>query len=154
MTKIKANTKAFVGESAVSLLESGDVSAALCWDYPTLCGDSKDNWDTFDFTALEGGCECFTQYWAIPSASNNKEKAQKLIDFILQPKELAKCYSEYALTPTEPEDVIGKYLPKDYYKNPAIEGMKPLYDPSWKIAIDEKQIDIMDKYYTQLKGEE
>lgn len=154
LMQIKENTKAFVGETAVPQLEDGEVDAALCWDYPTLCGDSEDNWDKFGYVNLEGGCERFEQYWAIPKASGNKEKAEDLINFILKPEEYAKCLNEYAVPPMEKQELIEKYLPDNYYDSPAIKDMsKDLYDDSWDVAVNEDQISIMDDYYTQLKGE-
>lgn len=154
LMKIKENTKAFVGESAVPQLENGEVSCALCWDYPTLCNDSKDNWDKFGFVNLEGGCEYFAQYWAIPKNSKKVEEAEELINFICKPEEIAKSYTEWGLTPIISRDLIEQYLPDGYYDNPSISGMDYLYDDSWKIGVDDAQIDIMDKYYTELKGGE
>ncbi|MGN0255618.1 MAG: PotD/PotF family extracellular solute-binding protein [Chordicoccus sp.] len=153
LLQIKQNTKAFVGETAVPQLEDGECSVALCWDYPTLCGDSKDNWDKFGFVNLDGGCEYFMQYFAVPKSSTHKEAAEELINFILKPEELAKSYSEYALPTVENEDALAPYLPSDYFDSPAIDGMNSLYDDAWKIAVNDDQISLMDEYYTELKGE-
>ena len=59
LKKIKTNVKAFVGESAVSQLENGECSVALCWDYITLCNDSKDNWDKFAVADIDSDYEMF-----------------------------------------------------------------------------------------------
>ena len=152
LLKIKPNVKAFVGESAVPQLENGEVSAALCWDYPLLCNDSKDNWDKFGFVNLEGGCEEFTQYWTIPKSSKHAEEAEELVNFIYNPEELAKSYKEYGGIPVEKKDVIGKYLPEDYYESPYIEGLKALKPDAWMVPVSSEQIDLMDDYYSELKG--
>ncbi|MGN0241302.1 MAG: PotD/PotF family extracellular solute-binding protein [Candidatus Weimeria sp.] len=154
LMKIKENTKAFVGETAVPQLEDGEVDAALCWDYPTLCGDSEDNWDKFGYVSLDGGVERFSQYWAISSSSTNKANAEKLINFILEPEEYAKSLTEYPLSPLEKKDLIQDYLPDGYYDSPAMSKLnEDLFDNSWEATVSEDQIDIMDTYYTQLKGE-
>lgn len=154
LMKIKENTKAFVGETAVPQLEDGEVDAALCWDYPTLCGDSKDNWDKFGYVSLDGGVERWAQYWAITKNSKNKENAQKLINFVLKPEEYAKSLNEYAVPPLEKEDLIKDYLPENYYDSPAMTKMSDdLLGNSWEASVSEEQISIMDDYYTQLKGE-
>lgn len=154
LMKIKENTKAFVGETAVPQLEDGEVDAALCWDYPTLCGDSEENWDKFGYVNLQGGCERFEQYWAISSSSKKKDKAEELINFMLEPEEYAKNLVEYAVPPTEKQELIEKYLPDNYYDSPAISKMSDdLFADSWDVAVNEDQISIMDDYYTQLKGE-
>lgn len=154
LMKIKENTKAFVGETAVPQLEDGEVDAALCWDYPTLCGDSEDNWDKFGYVSLDGGVERWAQYWAISSASKNKENAEKLINFVLKPEEYSKSLNEYAVPPLLKPDLIKKYLPVNYFDSPAMTKMTDdLFDNSWEASVSEEQIDIMDTYYTQLKGE-
>lgn len=152
LKKIKKNVKAFVGESAVSQLENGECSVALCWDYLTLCNDSKENWDKFEMAELDSDYEYFDQYWGIPSCSEKKEAAEKFINFMLKPEELAKCYKEYGGVPLLKKEVIEKYLPKGFYDNPAIAKYEELRDKSWKIAVNDDQISLMDTYYTELMG--
>ena len=137
----------------MSQLESGECSVAFCWDYPTLCGDSDTNWDKFEEIPLKGGNEYCMQYWAVPKASTHKKEAQQLINFILRPKELAKCYKEYYAVPLEKKSAIAKYLSKNYYKNPSIKSSQRLLHNSWNVSVDEKQIALMDSYYTKLMGE-
>ena len=94
LEKIKPNVKAFVGESAVSQLENGECSVALCWDYATICNDSKDNWNKFAVADIASPYEYFTQYWGVPKTSTHKKEAQELINFMLSPKEVAKSMKE------------------------------------------------------------
>lgn len=152
LLQIKPNVKAFVGESAVPQLESGEVSVAYCWDYTTLCADSKDNWDKFDFVNLEGGCEDAPQFWTIPASSEHPDAAMQLINFILRPEELAKCYLEYGQVPLETKEALDPYLPESYWDNPSIEGMKTLAADSWRAPVSTEQIDLMDQFYTELKS--
>lgn len=100
LTQIKANVKAFVGESAVSQLENGECPVAFCWDYTTLCVDSKDNWDKFEAIALKEGCERFQQYWAIPAASEKQSEATELIDFCFVRKKMQKAMPSTAVCQT------------------------------------------------------
>ena len=153
LRSIKGNVKAFVGESAVSQLENGECSVAFCWDYPTLCNDSKANWDKFECVPLTEGYERFQQYWAIPTSSKKKAEAQKLINFILSPKELAKTYKEYGGTPLEERSAMEKYLGADYYNNPSISLAEQMESKSWCVPVNDKQINIMDTYYTDLMGD-
>lgn len=151
---IKKNVKAFVGESAVSQLENGECSVAFCWDYSTLCNDSEENWDKFEMVSLDDGCEYFQQYWAIPSSSKKVDEATQLINFITAPEEYAKSLAEYGGVPMETEEALADYLPEGYYDNPSIAKYEEVYDASWKIAVNDEQIDIMDTYYTELMGSE
>ena len=155
LMKIKENTKAFVGETAVPQLENGDVDVALGWDYPILCGDSKENWDKFGYAILDGGVERTSLTWAIPSSSKNKENAEKLMNFMLEPKEYVKNIEAYpGNKPLLKKDLVKDYLSEDYFDNPAISNMdKDLLATSWEASISDEQISIMDTYYTQLKGE-
>lgn len=150
LMKIKKNVKAFVGESAVSELENGECDVAFCWDYMTLCNDSKDNWNKFEIADLDSGSEYSGTYWGIPKSSNNQENAQKLINFMLEPEEYAKSVTAWGDNPVLTKESLEKYLSEDFYDNPAIEAFKNLYDDSWKIAVNDDQINIMDSYYTKL----
>ena len=152
LTDIKKNVKAFVGESAVPLLENGECSVAFCWDYSTLCIDSKDNWDKFEVADLDSPNERFLQYWGIPKNSKKADAATKFINFVMQPEELAKSYSEYGNTPVLKKEVIEQYLPEGYYDNPSIAKYDELFDKSWMVSVNDEQINIMDTYYTQLMG--
>ncbi|MDD7403960.1 MAG: spermidine/putrescine ABC transporter substrate-binding protein [Butyribacter sp.] len=154
LKKIKKNVKAFVGESAVSQLENGECSVAFCWDYMQLCMDSKDNWDKFDIVDVATGCERFTQYWAVPKSSEKLEAAEKFINFMLRPEEMAKCYTENGGIPLLKQEVIEKLLPEGYYDNPAIEKYKTLDKNAWCVAVNDEQISLMDTYYTELMGNE
>lgn len=152
LTDIKKNVKAFVGESAVSQLENGECSVAFCWDYSTLCNDTKDNWDKFEIAELDSPNEYFCQYWGIPSSSKKAEAATELINFLMKPEELAKDYEEYGGVPVLKEEIIEEYLPEGYYDNPSIKRYEELYNNSWKVAVNDDQINIMDTYYTELMG--
>ena len=55
--------------------------------------------------------------------------------------------------PLEKKSAIAKYLPKNYYKNPSIKSSQRLLHNSWNVSVDEKQIALMDSYYTKLMGE-
>ena len=152
LTQIKANVKAFVGESAVSQLENGECPVAFCWDYTTLCVDSKDNWDKFEAVALKEGCERFQQYWAIPAASEKQSEATELIDFLLRPEENAKSNAEYGGVPNLKQDLLAPHLDKDFYESPALKKEEELFPISWSIAVSDEQINLMDTYYTELMG--
>ena len=149
---IKTNVKAFVGEMAVSQLENGECSVGFCWDYLTLCNDSEDYWDQFEIVHLEGGCESFQQYWAIPSSSTKQAAATQLIDFMLQPEEAAKHFMEYGYLPNLKDEVIADYLPDSFYSSPAIEAFEELDEDDWRVAVNDEQISLMDTYYTELMG--
>ena len=150
---IKKNVKAFVGETAVSQLENGECSVALCWDYATLCNDTKENWDKFDMVDIPSGCERFIQYWGITAGSERSELAQKFINFMISPEALAKDYEEFGMVPMLERDVIEPKLTDGYYDNPAIEKYKTLYDKSWMVSVSDEQINLIDGYYTELMGE-
>ncbi|MEE0955672.1 MAG: extracellular solute-binding protein [Eubacterium sp.] len=150
LMKIKPNVKAFVGESAVSQLESGECSVAYCWDYNILCNDSRENWDKFEFVQLPCGIENAPQYWAIPSSSTKKEAAEAFIDFECRPEENAKNLREFGGVPIIKRELIGQYLPDDYYDSPLTEVYEVTFNNSWKIAVRDEQQAIMDVYYTEL----
>lgn len=153
LMKIKGNVKAFVGESAVSKLENEECSVAFCWDYMTLCNDSKENWDKFAIADIDTGAEYSGTYWGIPATSKNQKNAQKLINYMLEPEQYAKHTTAWGNIPVESEEYLAEYLPEDFYENPAIEAFKALNEESWKVAIDDEQIEILDTYYTKLMSE-
>lgn len=154
LKEIKKNVKAFVGEGAVSQLENGECSVALCWDYLQLCNDSKENWDKFAIADIPSGCEYFAQYWGVPTVSEKQEAAEKFINYMLTPEALAKCYIENGGVPIVKRELIEELLPEGFYDNPAIARYEELKDTSWNVAVDDEQISLMDTYYTELMGNE
>lgn len=150
LLKIKPNVKAFVGESAAAQLKSGEVSAAYCWDFNVLCAESEENWEKFVFQPPKGGCEYAPQYWAIPASTKHKRAAEAFIDFECRPEESSKNLIEFGGAPIIKRELIGKYLPDNYYDSPVFEANASAFPGSWKIAIRDEQIALMDKYYTEL----
>ena len=150
---IKKNVKAFVGECAVAELESVECSVACCWDYTTLCNESKDNWDKFAIADIDSGCEYSGTYWGIPSSSENKEAAEQLINYMLEPEQYAKHTVAWGNIPVLTQESLADYLPEDFYENPAIEAYKELNEASWKVAVNDDQINILDTYYTKLMSD-
>ena len=149
---IKKNVKTFVGESAVSALVNGECSVALSWDYATLCFDDKANWDRFAIADIDSDYEKFVQYWGITATSEKKELAQEFINYMISPEAVAMHIDEWGQIPMVQREYIEKYLPDDFYENPCIEVYAGLADKSWLVAVDDEQINLMDKYYTLLMG--
>lgn len=152
LTDIKKNVKAFVGESCVSALVNGECSVALSWDYAVLAFDDKANWDKFDIAQIDSPYEEFIQYWGITSGSKNVELAQKFINYMISPKAVAMHIDEWGQIPMVQRQYIEEYLPDDFYDNPAIEKYEEMANNSWLVAVNDEQINIMDKYYTLLMG--
>lgn len=153
LSSIKKNVKAFVGESAVSELENGECSVAFCWDYTTLCNESKENWDKYAIADIDSGAEYSGTYWGIPSSSGKQEIAEQLINYMLEPENYARHTMAWGNLPVESKEYIGEFLDAEFYENPAIEAYAALKDASWKVAVDDKQIEILDMYYTKLMSE-
>ncbi len=153
LTEIKGNVKTFVGESAVSSLENGECSVALCWDYATLCADSEDNWDKFAVADIDSNYEKFQQYWGITSTSDKAELATKFINYMISPEAVAMHIEEWGGVPMVKEEYIKDLLPDGYYDNPSIAKYEELADKSWMVAVSDDQISIMDTYYTLLMGQ-
>lgn len=153
LSDIKKNVKAYVGESAVSELENGECSVAFCWDYTTLCNESKENWTKYAIADIDSGAEYSGTYWGIPASTSNQENAEKLINYMLEPENYAKNTIAWGNLPVESEEYIAKYLPSDFYENPAIEAYAQLNEKAWKVAVNDKQIEILDTYYTKLMSE-
>lgn len=153
LTEIKKNVKTFVGESCVSALENNECSVALSWDYAVLCFDDKANWDKFAVADIDSKYEKFIQYWGITKESKKTELAQKFINYMISPKAVAMHTKDWGQIPMVQKQYISQYLASDFYENPCIEEYKKLNQKSWLVAVDDKQISIMDKYYTQLMGD-
>lgn len=153
LTEIKSNVKTFVGESAVSSLENGECSVALCWDYATLCADSQDNWDKFAVADIDSNYEKFLQYWGITATSDKAELATKFINYMISPEAVAMHMEEWGGVPMVKEEYIKDLLPDGYYDNPSIAKYEELADKSWMVAVSDDQISIMDTYYTLLMGQ-
>ncbi len=152
LTEIKANVKAFVGESALSALENGEVSVALCWDYATLCTDSEDNWDTFAVADIDSDYEKFVDYWGITSTCTNTDLAMEFINWMISPEAVAMHVESEMQLPMVSREYIEDLLPEGYYANPAIAKYEELSEKSWLIAVEDEQISLMDTYYTLLMG--
>ena len=152
LTEIKGNVKTFVGESAVSALENGECSVALCWDYATLCADSEENWDKFAVADIDSNYEKFLQYWGITSTSEKTELATKFINYMISPEAVAMHIGDWGGVPMVKEEYIKDLLPEGYYDNPSIAKYEELADKSWMVAVSDDQISIMDTYYTLLMG--
>lgn len=152
LMEIKQNVKAFVGESCVSVLENGECSVALCWDYGTLTFDSEENWDKFAIADIDSPYEKFIQYWGIIAGSEKKELAQEFINYMISPEAVAMHVDEWGQIPMVQRQYIEEYLPEGFYENPAVEKNKELSENCWLVAVDDEQISIMDNYYTLLMG--
>ena len=83
----------------------------------------------------------------------NTELAQKFINYMISPETVAKHIDEWGQIPMCKREYIEEYLPEGFYENPAIEKYAEMAENSWLIAVNDEQIDIMDKYYTLLMGE-
>lgn len=149
LMQIKPNVKAFVGSSAESQLENGDVSVALSWDFPVLM-QNKANWNKFAMADINSGYEASSEYWGIPKDSANKKEAELFMNFMLEPQEYAKTLTEYPAESPLQMDAIKPYLPSDYTQNPAFNTPDDIVKKAWNMSINDKQVSIMDKYYTQL----
>ncbi len=152
LTDIKKNVKAFVGESCVSALVNGECSVALSWDYAVLCFDDEANWDKFDIAEIDSPYEEFIQYWGITAGCKKTELAQKFINYMISPEAVAMHIDEWGQIPMVQRQYIEEYLPEGFYDNPAIAKYEEMEKNSWLVAVDDKQINIMDKYYTLLMG--
>ena len=150
LTKIKSNVKAFVGESAIPNLENGECSVAYCWDYMNLCNLSRDNWDKYEVAEIPGGAESCIQCLAIPSSSKHVKETEELINFLLEPEQYAVSTNAFGTEPVLKKECLAEYVESGFYENPAIQKNAELYEDSWKIAIDDEQINILDSYYTKL----
>ena len=153
LAKIKKNVKTFVSESAVSPLVNGECSVALCWDYSVLCFESDEYWDQFAIADIDSKYEKFIRYWGITSTCENTELAQEFINYMISPETVAMHVDEWGQVPMVQQQYIEEYLPEDFYKNPCIEKYNELSEKSWLVAVDDEQINLMDKYYTLLMGE-
>lgn len=71
---------------------------------------------------------------------------------MISPEAVAMHIDEWGQIPMVQREYIEKYLPDDFYENPCIEVYAGLADKSWLVAVDDEQINLMDKYYTLLMG--
>lgn len=152
LAEIKKNVKTFVGESAVSALENGECSVALSWDYAVLCFDDEANWDKFAIADIDSDYEKFVQYWGITAGCEKTELAQEFINYMISPEAVAMHIDEWGQIPMVQRQYIEEYLPEGFYDNPCIAKYDELSEKSWLVAVDDEQINIMDKYYTLLMG--
>ena len=156
LMKIKENVKDFSGTSAASLIENGDVSVSFGWDYPLVCGESKDNWDTYAQAELDSPYEMSVGYAGIPKTAQNYEGALAFINTIIDPKEQARGVKEFGGVPVTSQSATESYLPDGYYDNPAVKSnLAYASDPSknWAISINDDQISLLDTYYNKLMAD-
>ena len=90
LTECKANVKAYWsgGDALLSLMRSGETTAAMAWD----AGGWKLNRDNADitFVAPKSGALGWIDTFALPRKTKNEEAAYKWINFVMQPEIAAK----------------------------------------------------------------
>lgn len=148
LKKYKKNVKSFVGASALSQLESGECSVALCWDYNYLCADSEEYWDEFDIVPVTG--LGYTQNWSVAETSTRKDLAEKFIDFTYLPEESAKTINEYGGVPIIKRSEIEDLLPDNYYDNPCVTKYTEMWKDNENLCTTDEQISKMDDLYNEL----
>lgn len=151
LKKFKKNVKSFVGSSALSQLESGECSVALCWDYNYLCADSEKYWDEFDIVPVTG--LGYTQNWAIAKSSTRKDLATEFINFTYQPEEQAKSLNEYGGVPIIKKADIADKLADNYYDNPCVTKYTEMWKDNEMLCSTDEQISKMDDLYNELMSE-
>ena len=72
---------------------------------------------------------------------------------MLEPEQYAKHTVAWGNIPVLTQDCLAEYLPEDFYENPAIEAYRALNEASWKVAVNDEQINILDTYYTKLMSD-
>lgn len=123
LSEIKPNVIAFTGASALSQLENGDCSVALCWDYPALMLD-KANWDKYGVARISTGYECSQGFLGIPKNSTRKANAEKFINYYYSPEVQALICQDESYGGNPPllkKDVMADYLDDSYYDSPLIQ---------------------------------
>lgn len=90
LTECKANVKAYWsgGDALLSLMRSGEATAAMAWD----AGGWKLNKDNADitFVAPKSGALGWIDTFVLPRKTKNEEAAYKWINFVMQPEIAAK----------------------------------------------------------------
>lgn len=155
LSEIKPNVIAFTGASALSQLENGDCSVALCWDFPSLMLD-KANWDKFAVAKISTGYECSQGFLGIPKSSTRKANAEKFINYYYSPEVQAMICKDEAYGGNPPllkKDIMADFLDDSYYDTPLIEANDWAKDSAWKISISDDQMSIIDTYYTRLMSD-
>ena len=90
LTECKANVKAYWsgGDALLSLMRSGETTAAMAWD----AGGWKLNRDNADitFVAPKSGALGWSDTFVLPRKTKNEEGAYKWINFVMRPEIAAK----------------------------------------------------------------
>ena len=149
LTKIKPNVKTFVGSSGENQMLKGECSVGFLWDYTLLMQDKK-NWDKFAIADLETGSESFMETLAIPKETEKTKEAHLLMNYLSEPEVQAVSIQEWGDMPCMDCE---KYLPDGYMDNPAFNLPSKFKKAMWMAPVNDKQIELMDKYYTKFMSE-
>lgn len=149
LTKIKPNVKTFVGSSGENQMVKGECSVGFLWDYPLLMQDKK-NWDKFAIADLDSGAESYLESLAIPKNTKKTKEAHLLINYLSSPEVHAKSVKEWGDIPAMD---CSKYLPDGYMDSPAYNLPEKFKKQMWMAPVNDKQISLMDTYYTKFMSE-
>lgn len=149
---IKPNLKAMSGGSTSSMLLNGDVSVALMYerDWVTLMSDPN-NRDKYEIAHMDG-YETGPVFFSVTKESQNKEAAEALANFMLEPEEFAKSMSDYTALPGMDMKYIQEYLPDNVKDNPALETPDYVTSKAFYQRVTPDVVSVTDKYYTLFKS--
>ncbi len=92
LLKQKPLVQAYVVDQIFDKIESGEASVSPCYagDYVLMCDEmGEEGPETLGFYVPEGGTNLFVDAMCIPKGANNKEGAEKFINFICDPENMA-----------------------------------------------------------------
>ena len=114
LLKQKPLVQAYVIDQIVDKMETGEASISPCYagDYVLICDEMKDKADTMGFYIPEEGTNLFVDAMCIPKGAENKEGAEKYINFICEPKNMAVNteYIYYSTAETAARHLMKKEL--------------------------------------------
>lgn len=155
LKEIKKNVISFAGASAMSQLENGDCSVALCWDYPALMLDPA-NYDKYAVATISTGYEQSNGYIGIPKNAEHEKNALKFMNYLYSPEVQASICTDEMVGGNSPlltKEAMSGVLDDSYYDSPTVQANDRYYDSAWHISITDEQMSLIDTYYTELMSE-
>lgn len=149
LTEQKPLVYKYANDSARDALLGESASIAVVWNGEVLyCKDTMPN---LEFVIPEEGSEEFTDCWAIPAAANNKENAEKWINFMLD-KDVAMTNYEY-LTYSIPNKAVIDSVKDDAEKMNVLFPEESVLDKCETLEnLGTDGDDLYTKYWKKFKG--
>jgi spermidine/putrescine-binding protein len=139
----------YANDSARDLLADGSAAVGVVWNGEYMY--TKDLNENVEFVVPKEGTEFFIDSWVVPKEANNKENAEKWINFLCR-ADIAAQNFDY-LYYTTPNEAAFELIDEEYLNNEAIFPSKETLEKCESLRVlDPEVADLYSKYWKNVKA--